>query len=177
MFSPSSPPPSALPPFTAVTSPPPYSARYGSDDGSATEEEHEDGLGGGGGRCPGPAGAAAEASPDAPQGSEMAGDELGGGAETKLCYVCCDEHVDPTNPLISACNCKGGTKWVHLGCLQTILNGAATTGDRACVIMSPLAATCRVCRSEYRRKCKLVSESRGEGAASVSDHRRPVLNS
>ena len=138
---------------------------YESDGGSATEDENEDGTTNRN-RVPGEGNAAAEASP---LGVRMAQEGFGDGdGESKLCYVCCDEAVEGENPLVSACNCKGGTKWVHLECLQTLLNNGAKDGNKPCVVTSHLAAICKVCRSEYRKKCKLE-----DGTVVPITHPRP----
>jgi hypothetical protein len=139
---------------------------YKSDSGSATEDENEDGSAT---RRRGLHGEGDGAAEDPPMGVKMAHDRFGNGdVDSKLCYVCCDEEVGGSNPLVSACNCKGGTKWVHLGCLHTLLNGAAQNGNKPCVVTSHLATVCKVCRSEYRKKCKLE-----DGTVVPISHPRP----
>jgi len=76
--------------------------------------------------------------------------------ESGMCYMCCDSTTTPENPLVAACECKGGTKWVHLGCLEKWL--CSETENRSCVIITDAKElVCKVCRSPYRKYCKLDS--------------------
>lgn len=34
------------------------------------------------------------------------------------CYMCFDDEDTSENPLVAPCLCKGGTRYVHLTCLQ-----------------------------------------------------------
>jgi len=34
------------------------------------------------------------------------------------CYMCFDDTDTPDNPLVAPCQCKGGTRYVHIECLQ-----------------------------------------------------------
>lgn len=34
------------------------------------------------------------------------------------CYMCFDDEDTVDNPLVAPCHCKGGTRYVHLDCLQ-----------------------------------------------------------
>jgi len=45
------------------------------------------------------------------------GDAMVTEEEEKLCRFCFDEEEEG-NELISPCRCKGGQKWIHLGCLR-----------------------------------------------------------
>lgn len=92
-----------------------------------------------------------EASVD---GETVAGVECEDETPNATCYVCCDDAPDVVSPLVSACKCKGGTKWVHLACLQKLMSCA--TEFRTCVISSPMNdAVCKVCCSEYCKHCRL----------------------
>lgn len=73
------------------------------------------------------------------------------------CYVCCDDDAHaPDNPLVSACVCKGDTKWMHLRCLQRIIYGAE---DSICMVSQPTSPqVCMVCKTEYRKWCLLADE-------------------
>lgn len=87
--------------------------------------------------------------------SEVSGadEEEEGGS---LCYVCCDPETSEENPLVSACQCKGGTKWVHLECLARMV--ATETENRSCVVMTENKdLVCKVCRTPYRKYCQLNS--------------------
>lgn len=86
--------------------------------------------------------------------------------EAPLCYCCCDDaEVLFTNPLVSACACRGGTRWLHLACLERLLRGEHGAGhdgrEAPCVMFRNQngAATCKVCRTEYRKQCELPGSS------------------
>ena len=73
-----------------------------------------------------------------------------GGSE-KACYVCTDDEETPGNPIVNPCNCKGGTKWVHVNCLrrwvmkdkeETICVHIRDNGDNS--------HHCDVCRRSYK---------------------------
>jgi len=74
--------------------------------------------------------------------------------DSGICYMCCDDSTTPDNPLVAACECKGGTKWVHLGCLEKWL--CSETENRSCVILTDAKElVCKVCRSPYLKYCRL----------------------
>lgn len=95
--------------------------------------------------------------------TETSGDEAG----ADICYICCDETVTPQNPLVSACKCKGGTKWLHLDCLRKLLYQASE--EHTCVV-STLSNDhiCKVCRYEYRKHFRLE-----DGTVQDVEHPRP----
>jgi len=100
---------------------------------------------------------AAEGLP--PLGSARGGggeDKEAAEEETAMCYVCCDDDVvTADNPLVSACSCLGGTRWLHLKCLQRLLGSTGPQGP--CVVFRNQNRNliCRVCRAEYLKQVEL----------------------
>lgn len=81
----------------------------------------------------------------------------GGDNEMELCYVCCDdEEAVESNPLVSACSCTGGTRWIHLKCLERLMSGSGSGTNTACVMFHSIRRrpVCKVCCSEYVRQVK-----------------------
>lgn len=73
-----------------------------------------------------------------------------------LCYICCDPETTAANPLLAACQCKGGTKWIHLNCFEQMLT--SQTENRSCVVLTgDKELVCKVCRTPYRKFCQLES--------------------
>ncbi len=65
------------------------------------------------------------------------------------CYMCFDDEDTLENPLVAPCLCKGGTRYVHLTCLQRWHTSAGD--DKDCVVTSAEAKnTCKVCKSKYK---------------------------
>lgn len=63
--------------------------------------------------------------------------------------MCFDDEDSTTNPLVAPCLCKGGTRYVHLTCLQRWQ--AAAGDDKECVATSAERKNaCKVCKSRYK---------------------------
>ena len=54
--------------------------------------------------------------------------------------MCFDENVTTDNPLVTPCDCKGDTRFVHLACLRKW--HASGTPSEVCTI-STVMASCR----------------------------------
>jgi hypothetical protein len=106
-------------------------------------------------------------------GSRAAQTPLGDDEDPPLCYVCCDDaEVGPSNPLVSACACTGGTRWLHLACLDRLLSGGSGPDDAhaaPCVMFRNQNRNfvCKVCRSEYRTHCELLGSWNPDGSGPV----------
>lgn len=65
------------------------------------------------------------------------------------CYMCFDDEDSTDNPLVAPCLCKGGTRYVHLECLQKWQ--AAAGEEKDCVVSTAeIRNTCKVCKSRYK---------------------------
>jgi hypothetical protein len=106
-------------------------------------------------------------------GSRAAQTPVGDDEDPPLCYVCCDDaEVGPSNPLVSACACTGGTRWLHLACLDRLLSGGSGPDDAhaaPCVMFRNQNRNfvCKVCRSEYRTHCELLGSWNPDGSGPV----------
>jgi len=95
----------------------------------------------------------------APTSSSMSSKDAAAAEEQPLCYACCDDsnitYDKYDNPLVSACKCIGGTKWLHLKCLERMLSGSS---DETCVVFHNQRhkPVCKVCREEYESQCLLT---------------------
>jgi hypothetical protein len=65
------------------------------------------------------------------------------------CYMCFDDEDTEENPLVAPCLCKGGTRYVHVECLQKWQCAAAD--DKVCVVSTAEEKNiCKVCKSRYK---------------------------
>lgn len=70
------------------------------------------------------------------------------------CYICFDDEDTLENPLTAPCRCKGGTRYVHLKCLQRWQCSAAE--DKVCVVSTAEEKNvCKVCKSRYKTHVKV----------------------
>jgi len=69
--------------------------------------------------------------------------------EERMCYVCFDDADSEADPILAPCQCSGGTKWIHLNCLQTW--SKSNQRSQVCLAVSPEGApVCTVCKTSYR---------------------------
>ncbi|GMH95001.1 hypothetical protein TL16_g13053 [Triparma laevis f. inornata] len=88
------------------------------------------------------------ASSTSPPLPENGGGEIDADA---MCYVCTDNSDTDGDPLVSPCNCKGGTKSIHISCLRQWVIKDKDEG--ICKVTSPGGENCydcSVCKSPYR---------------------------
>jgi len=65
--------------------------------------------------------------------------------------MCFDDEDSTENPLVAPCLCKGGTRYVHLSCLQKWQASAADDKLENCVATSAeRKSACKVCKSRYK---------------------------
>ena len=73
-------------------------------------------------------------------------------SEGPICYVCTDTEDTPENPLVSPCECKGGTKFVHINCLRKwVIKGRE---EKVCVVQrlgGDNPHRCSVCKANYKQ--------------------------
>jgi len=87
-------------------------------------------------------------------------------SEVPMWYVCTETSDTKDTPLISPCNCKGGTKYVHVQCLrQWVIKDKE---KKVCVIQrregnNPYV--CNVCKTSYKYTVK--GKGKGEGNVRV----------
>ncbi|KAG5191475.1 hypothetical protein JKP88DRAFT_191611 [Tribonema minus] len=75
-------------------------------------------------------------------------------ADRKMCYMCFDDEDEPANPLVAPCDCKGDTRYVHLGCLQRW--HTTTSENKVCVVLNNKGVrVCTVCKSPYKPSVRL----------------------
>ena len=68
-----------------------------------------------------------------------------------MCYVCTDTESTPSNPLVSPCDCKGGTKFVHVSCLRKWV--IKDREEKVCVVQrlgGDNPYQCGVCKASYK---------------------------
>ena len=89
-----------------------------------------------------------------------------------LCYICYDP-ASAENPLVSPCQCKGDTKYVHYNCLQNWhLNGK---DDQICLETSNVegVSSCSVCKQAFRSR---VKTSNGDTVSLVPKLKPPTIS-
>ncbi|KAG5177672.1 hypothetical protein JKP88DRAFT_202330 [Tribonema minus] len=75
-------------------------------------------------------------------------------ADRKMCYMCFDDEDEADNPLVAPCDCKGDTRYVHLGCLQKW--HTTTLENKVCVVLNNKGVrVCTVCKSPYKASVRL----------------------
>eukprot|EP00624_Nannochloropsis_granulata_P002329 evm.model.NODE_21835_length_16977_cov_23.215704.8 len=93
-----------------------------------------------------------EAATAAEEGLAAAARGLSPGCSPRVaqCYMCLDDEDSEENPLVAPCLCKGGTRYVHLTCLQKWQ--ASTGDDKDCVVATSaeFKNTCKICKSKYK---------------------------
>ena len=93
-----------------------------------------------------------EAATAAEEGLAAAARGLSPGRSPRIaqCYMCFDDEDTMENPLVAPCLCKGGTRYVHLTCLQKWQ--ASKGDDKDCVITTSAEVknTCKICKSKYK---------------------------
>jgi len=50
--------------------------------------------------------------------ADAGGDEGGGDMSSPVCYMCYEGSNAADDPLVSPCDCRGDTRWLHVACLQ-----------------------------------------------------------
>ena len=105
-----------------------------------------------------------------------------------FCYVCFDDWITSrSNPLVSACACRGDTRWLHLGCLERMLTGSIDC-TKPCVVFRNKNhdLVCKVCRSEYCKFVRLIDDNvrnygdgglGGKGSAEVAKPKIKTMHS
>lgn len=66
------------------------------------------------------------------------------------CRVCMVQERSNEDPLLCVCNCRGTLKFIHLNCLQHIINSRSYTDNfRNCTTFNWHDLNCRVCRGRF----------------------------
>mmetsp|Transcript_16181 Transcript_16181/g.32263 ORF Transcript_16181/g.32263 Transcript_16181/m.32263 type:complete len:700 (-) Transcript_16181:70-2169(-) len=85
--------------------------------------------------------------------------------EDRKCYICTDAADEDDDPLVNPCNCKGGTKWVHVSCLRQWV--IKDKDEHICMVQSTTGENtykCSVCKSPYKYEVR----QRRRSSASLS---------
>ncbi|GAB5030825.1 fha domain protein [Nannochloropsis oceanica] len=93
-----------------------------------------------------------EAATAAEEGLAAAAGGLTPGRSPRViqCYMCFDDEDTVENPLVAPCLCKGGTRYVHLTCLQKWQASAGDDKDCVVATSAELKNTCKICKSKYK---------------------------
>jgi len=70
---------------------------------------------------------------------------------SKQCYMCFESEFTTNNPLISACQCRGDTAYVHLECVRKW--HSTNFNDKTCIVTNPTRERnpiCTVCKTVYK---------------------------
>lgn len=74
----------------------------------------------------------------------------------KSCYCCFSDEDTKENPLVSPCDCKGDTKWIHMECLR---KWHKTGNESNICSVTSVMASCSVCKATYKSSVPLPDGS------------------